>query len=98
MAHPKPSTATVDSAAERYDRLFSRFALSGFPPLIVAVGLDDQLLHALDRHSAASKVLAVEPLPNVAQRAMAAPLWHSWMAGGRLTVLVGPEYTGYPEA
>ena len=98
MSKPESSTATVDAAVDKYDRLLSRFATSGFPPLIIAVGLSDHLLEALDRHNAASKVLAVEPAPALARQATARPLWRSWMDAGRLTVLVGPDYGGYADA
>src|SRR4029077_2142775 len=98
MSKPESPTATVDAAVDKYDRLLSRFATSGFPPLIIAVGLSDQLLEALDRQNAASKVLAVEPAPARARQALARPLWRSWTESGRLTVLVGPDYGGYADA
>jgi SAM-dependent methyltransferase len=98
MPKPESSTATVDVAGDKYDRLLARFTSSGFPPLIVAVGLDDQLLHGLDRHRAASSVLAIEPVRARAEAATAGPLWRSWMAAGRLTVLVGPKYEGHADA
>ena len=98
MSKPESSSATVDAAVDTYDRLLSRFATSGFPPLIIAVGLSDQLLEALDRRNAASKVLAIEPAPELARQALARPLWRAWMDSGRLTVLVGPDYRGYADA
>jgi SAM-dependent methyltransferase len=98
MPKPEFSSATVDAAADKYDRLLSRFASSGFPPLIIAVGLSDHLLEALDRQNAGSKILAVEPAPARARQGVARPLWRSWMESGRLTVLVGPDYGGYADA
>ena len=98
MSKPDSSTGTVDAAVDKYDRLLSRFATSGFPPLIIAVGLSDHLLEALDRHNAASKVLAVEPATAAVRQSLGHPLWRSWMDSGRLTVLVGPDYGGYADA
>jgi hypothetical protein len=98
MSKPDSSTGTVDAAVDKYDRLLSRFATSGFPPLIIAVGLSDHLLEALDRHNAASKVLAVEPATAPVGSSLGHPLWRSWMDSGRLTVLVGPDYRGYTDA
>src|SRR5262245_13978586 len=94
----KSTTAAVDSVGDQYDRLLSRFATSGFPPLIIAIGLRDQLLDALDRHHAASRILAVEPVPADTHDAMRRPTWRSWMEAERLTVLVGPDYKGYADA
>src|SRR5262245_15682141 len=98
MSKPESPTARLDTAGDKYDRLLSRFAVSGFPPLIIAVGLGNQLLDALGRHNASSKLLAIEPVPALARQAMARPEWRSWMASGRLTVLVGPDYEGYVDA
>ena len=94
MSDPKSSTATVDTAVDKYDRLLSRFASSGFPPLIIAIGLSDTLLEALDRHNAASKLLAIEPMPALARQLLAHPRCRSWIESGRLTVLIGPDYEG----
>src|SRR5262245_18119410 len=96
MSEPESSTATA--AAVQYDRLLSRFALSGFPPLIIAVGLSNRLLEALDRHNASTKVLAVEPVPTLTRQTLSGPAWQAWLESGRLTVLLGPDYTGYADA
>jgi SAM-dependent methyltransferase len=98
MSKPDSSTTTVDTTGDKYDRLLSRFAISGFPPLIIAVGLSDQLLDALDRHNASSTLLAIEPVPALVRQAVARPGWRSWMESGRLTVLVGPDYAGHADA
>ena len=97
MSTPKPSVVTAPPG-DQYDRLLSRFAVSGFPPLIIAVGLDERLLAALDRHDAATKVLAIEPVPAVMRKAVGQPHWQAWAAAGRLTVLVGPGYAGHADA
>src|SRR5262249_32568025 len=91
-------TAAADAASNRYDRLLSQFATAGFPPLIIAVGLSNQLLDALDRHHANSKILAIEPVPAVYGQRMARPEWRSWMESGRLTLLAGPDYQGFQDA
>jgi SAM-dependent methyltransferase len=90
--------AAVDAAGDKYDRLLTRFTPSGFPPLIIAVGLDHQLLDALDRHHAATNVLAVEPVPARVRQSLDRPEWQSWIKSGRLTILVGPDYVGYADA
>src|SRR5262245_60352828 len=98
MSEPRSSTATAEAAAGQYDRLLSRYAISGFPPLIVAVGLSEQMLEALDRHNAPTKVPAVDPVPTLTRQAMSRPTWRAWLEDGRLTVLLGPDYTGYADA
>jgi SAM-dependent methyltransferase len=98
MSKRESSTAALDTTADKYDRLLSRFATSGFPPLIIAVGLSDHLLDALDRHDASSRILAVEPVPARTRDAIGRPQWRSWIESGRLTVLVGPDYKGYADA
>src|SRR5262245_26860815 len=90
--------AAIDPTGNKYDRLLSRFVHSGFPPLIIAIGLSDDLLDALDRHNASSKILAVEPVRGPTDEALGQPRWRAWIAAGRLTVLVGPAYQGYADA
>jgi hypothetical protein len=97
MSRREASNA-ADTTADRYDRLLSRFATSGFPPLIIAVGLSHQLLDALERYNASCHVLAVEPVPARTRDAIGRPQWRSWLEAGRLTVLVGPDYKGCVDA
>src|SRR5215831_11255984 len=98
MAKSASQAAAIDAGADKYDRLLSGFTASSFPPLIIAVGLDHQLLDALDRHRASSNVLAVEPVPARVRQSMGRPEWQAWLKSGRLTVLVGPDYAGYANA
>src|SRR5262245_9022755 len=98
MSTPDSSAAAVDPTGDKYDRLLARFAASEFPPLIIAVGLNDRLLDALDRHNASSRILAVEPMPARAREGMGRAPWRARMDAGRLTVLVGPDYKGYADA
>jgi len=98
MSKRESSAAAIDPTVDQYDRLLSRFATAGFPPLIIAVGLSHQLLDALDRHNASCHLLAVEPLPARTRDAIGRPQWRSWLQAGRLTVLVGPDYKGYADA
>jgi SAM-dependent methyltransferase len=98
MSKSQSLSVTADAAADKYDRLLSRFAASGFPPLIIAVGLTNQLLDALDRRQARSKVLAIEPVPAVHQQKLTRPEWRAWIDSGRLTVLAGPDYEGFQDA
>src|SRR5262245_21024681 len=86
----------MDPVLERYDQLLSRFTAEEFPPLIIAIGLGDgQLLAAIERRSATTKVLALEP---VANPHAADDRQRAWLASGRLTKLVGPEFHGRAEA
>ena len=98
MSKAASHTSAVDSADDKYDRLLSRFTSAGFPPLIIAVGLDHRLLHALDRHHASTNVLAVEPVLARVRQSLDRPQWQSWIKSGRLTLLVGPDYAGYADA
>ena len=98
MAETALSLVPPAPGGDKYEKLLARFAASGFPPLIVAVGLQDQLLYALERHQAPTRVLTLEPIASAAQHALARPTWRSWIEAGRLTVLVGPHYTGYADA
>lgn len=87
----------MDPVLERYDLLLSRFTAENFPPLIIAVGLGDgQLLEAIERRSPTTKVLALEPFGD-ANRSIDARQ-RAWLASGRLTRLVGPEYHGRADA
>jgi SAM-dependent methyltransferase len=90
--------ATAEPAAERYDRLLSRFGPDSFPPLIIAIGLDGDLLEALDRRSASTRVLAIEPVAAVAAGWQARPQAREWLASGRLALLAGPHYEGRAQA
>ena len=98
MSKAESPTAQAEASVAKYDRLLSQFATSGFPPLIIAVGLSNQLLDALDRHRATSKVLALEPVPATYRQRMARPEWRWWMDSGRLTVLTAPDYEGFQDA
>jgi 6-hydroxymethylpterin diphosphokinase MptE-like protein len=98
MSKGESPTAQTEAIVDKYDRLLSQFAISGFPPLIIAVGLSDQLLEALDRHRATSKILALEPVPATYRQRMARPEWRSWMESGRLTLLAAPDYQGFQDA
>ena len=94
----RESSTAADPKIDKYDRLLSRFATGGFPPLIIAVGLSHQLLDALDRHNASCHVLAVEPVPGRTRDAIGRPQWRAWLETRRLTVLVGPDYKGCADA
>ena len=96
-----PANSTVEStppAAGRYDGLIARLGPDGLPPLVIAIGLDPQLLKALDRHSKATRVLAIEPLAADVREWAGSDPAHAWLADGRLTVLVGPVYEGRTQA
>jgi len=98
MSKSASHAPTVDAADDKYDRLLSRFTSGGFPPLIIAVGLDHHLLDALERHHASTNVLAVEPLLARVRQSTERPQWQSWIKSGRLTLLIGPDYAGYADA
>ena len=98
MHKSESPTGAIEAAGNRYDRLLSQFATSGFPPLIIAIGLSNQLLDALDRHHARSRILAIEPVPAVYRERMSRPEWRSWIESGRLTLLAAPDYLGLQDA
>ena len=65
--------------------------------IVIGAGLG-YLLDALERSGAQTKVLAVEPVPAIAQAMLARRDWTPWLESGRLRLLVGPDYTGAAEA
>lgn len=97
--HP-PESPTIASQpiGSKYDRLLSRYDSATLPPLIVAVGLDTDLLEAIDRRSTTAKVLAIEPVASEMSHWQSHPHVRAWLASGRLRVLQGPLYEGHAEA
>jgi SAM-dependent methyltransferase len=76
-----------------------RLAANGAPPVIVTIGLGlGYLLDALEHANDTTRVLAIEPVPEVTRAMLARRDWTSWLQSGRLTLLVGPAYAGAAEA
>jgi hypothetical protein len=71
----------------------------GEPSLLIVIGLGlGYLLDALEQADLSTKVLALEPLPGVTRAMLSRRDFGAWLASGRLTLLVGPDYTGAAEA
>lgn len=109
---PVGPTAVVRTRDGRWIRLHSgrdpvgeaeRLAASlcaNAPPqalILIGVGLG-YLLDALGRRSPEARIVALEPLRAVAEAFLERPTSHAWLASGRLTLLVGPDYDGADEA
>lgn len=81
------------------ERLVARFLRSTRPPLIVLIGAGlGYTLDAIERQSPSTRVLVVEPLPDVAAAMLARRGWQEWATTERLRLLVGPEYAGASDA
>jgi len=65
--------------------------------IVIGAGLG-YLFDALERSGAATKVLAVEPVPAIAHAMLARRDWTTWLESGRLRLLVGPDYAGAADA
>jgi hypothetical protein len=98
--------ATYDPAGPRLDAsagaeawLDAELAGAPIPSLLLVVGLaDGHLLDVLERRAPLVRVLALEPDPAMARAFMARRCWDPWLAGGRLTYLVDPDYAGADRA
>ncbi|MFN7977148.1 MAG: 6-hydroxymethylpterin diphosphokinase MptE-like protein [Vicinamibacterales bacterium] len=89
---------SADPAAAS-DEVVGRLGANGWPPVLVVIGIGaGHLLDALDRAQATTRVLAIEPAPSTVRVMLARRDWTPWIATGRLTLLVGPDYAGAAEA
>ena len=71
----------------------------GSVPLLVVIGFGfGYLLDALERRGAATKILAVEPVPAIARAMLSRRDCREWLASGRLALLVGPTFPDATEA
>jgi len=95
---PESRDTATEPAGSGYDRLLSRFNADAFPPLIIAIGVDEELLQALDRRTNTTKVLAINPVASMATAWNSRPDARAWLASGRLTLLSGPDYVGRAES
>ena len=81
------------------DRLIAPAFEHGAPPLVVVIGLGlGYMLDAIERRSTDTKVLALEPVPNVVAPLLERRDWSAWLTTGRLRLLVGPAYRGASDA
>ena len=80
------TTDQVAAAGALLDRV-------GDAPLLAVVGPGlGYLLDAIERRGAATRVLALEPIPALARAMLSRRDWRPWLTGGRLALLVGPDY------
>lgn len=85
--------------AAEADRLVSCVLRGTPPPLVVLVGAGlGYALDAIERRSPSTRVLVIEPLPDVAAAMLTRRAWQDWTSSERLRLLVGPDYTGASEA
>ena len=81
------------------DRLLADAFADGAPAALIVIGLGlGYVLDAVERRSSTTRVLALEPLPNVLPHMLARRPWDTWMRDGRLRLLVGPDYDGAADA
>ncbi len=81
------------------DRLIDGAFAGGEPAALMVIGLGlGYILEAIERRSATTRVVAFEPLPNGLPHMLGRRTWDAWMASGRLTLLVGPDYNGVADA
>jgi SAM-dependent methyltransferase len=76
----------------------AKMMADGAPPLVVTIGAGlGYLLDALEEANDTTRVLVIEPVPETALAMLARRDWTKWLQSGRLTLLVGPAYTGSAE-
>ena len=69
------------------------------PPLLIVIGLGDgHLLDELEARAPVTRVLALEPDPEMARVFNARRDWSGWRSSGRSFYLVAPGYGGADEA
>lgn len=79
--------------------MVARVTAQGTPSVLIVIGIGlGYLLDALEQTGLTTKVIALEPLPGVARAMLARRDWTGWLASGRLTLLVGPDYAGATDA
>jgi hypothetical protein len=67
--------------------------------LLIVIGLGEgHLLDELEARASTTKVLAIEPDPEMARVFNARRKWSSWTSSGRLSYLVAPGYAGADDA
>jgi hypothetical protein len=73
--------------------------LQNHPLLLIVIGLGlGYVLEALERLSPETNVLAVEPAPVITRAMLERRDWREWLVSGRLTLVIGPDYTGATDA
>ena len=64
--------------------------------VIAGLGLG-YLLDELEQRNWSGRVLAIEPDPQIVRHWLGRRDWRGWLSGGRLRLLVGPDYHGLSE-
>jgi hypothetical protein len=87
-----------DPATEA-DRFLDAARLEGLPPAVFVIGSGlGYVLEAIERRSAGTQVIAIEPFPAIARAMLERRDWRDRIQSGRLMLLVGPAYTGAADA
>ncbi|MGE3839993.1 MAG: motility associated factor glycosyltransferase family protein [Vicinamibacterales bacterium] len=69
------------------------------PPVLAVIGLGyGHLLAVLEVVAPQTRVLALEPDPQIAREVLARREWLDWRTTGRLLYLIGPDYAGASDA
>ena len=90
-----PSDGIADAARWLDHQLGGR----PLPPLLVVIGLGQgYLLEVLEHRGFGTRVLALEPDPQLGHSFLARRDWTAWRDAGRLAHLVGPDYAGADDA
>ena len=103
MSSPAPINPVSADPARPSDAAWGwlQGQLAGRPlsAALTLIGLGDvALLAALDARSPGTKVLALEPEPDVARQTLARDDVQAWRRSGRLVYLAAPDYTGSDRA
>jgi 2-polyprenyl-3-methyl-5-hydroxy-6-metoxy-1,4-benzoquinol methylase len=78
--------------------VLDKIAAGAHPPAVIVVGIGDgEVLVRMASRLPSTNVLAIEPAPDMARRALARTDVSSRIRDGRLVVVAGPAYAGTPE-
>lgn len=81
------------------DRFLDAALPEGLPPAVFVIGSGlGYVLEAIERRSAGTKVIAIEPFPAIARAMLQRRDWREWMQSGRLTIVIGPHYLDASDA
>jgi hypothetical protein len=81
------------------DRFLAAALPEGLPPAVFVIGSGlGYVLEAIERRSATTKVIAIEPFPAIARAMLERRDWREWVQSGRLTIVIGPHYLDASDA
>jgi hypothetical protein len=81
------------------DRFLDAALPEGLPHAVFVIGAGlGYVLGAIERRSATTKVIAIEPFPAIARAMLERRDWREWIQSGRLTIVIGPHYLDASDA